>query len=112
LSKISATSAEVFAQFPEQISTPELSVAVTDETKFSIMHDLFNTVVFSQPHKIIAIDGMRVEFPGGWGLVRPSNTTPKLVVRFEAKTIDLLNDIKAQFRAALLHVDPKLVLPF
>lgn len=112
LSQHSATAAEIFAQFPEQVSTPELSVAVTEQNKFSIMEDLFNTATFSQPHKIITIDGMRVEFPNGWGLVRPSNTTPKLVVRFEAKTIEALNNIKDQFRAALLQVDSELALPF
>jgi len=112
LSQTTITAEEVFATFPEQICTPELSVAVTEQNKFTIMQDLINTAQFEQPHKIITIDGIRVEFTDGWGLVRPSNTTPKLVVRFEAANADALSNIQEQFRAALLNVAPDLVLPF
>lgn len=105
-------SSGVFAQFPEQVSTPEMSILVTEQSKFTIMQDLLKNADFSQPHKIVTIDGMRVEFADGWGLVRPSNTTPKLIVRFEAQTAESLNNIQQQFRDAILKVAPDLQLPF
>lgn len=112
LSNQEHTSAQVFAALPEAVSTPELNIDVTEETKFAIMQSLFSNASFKQPYEIIAIDGMRVEFAEGWGLVRPSNTTPRLVVRFEAVNNAILDDIKAQFRIALLQVAPQLSLPF
>lgn len=112
LSQQSQSASQVFAQFPEQISTPELSITVTEQKKFSIMQTLLAKADFATPHKIITLDGMRVEFADGWGLIRPSNTTPKLIVRFEAATQMALDNIKQQFRALLAQVDCNLVLPF
>lgn len=112
LSQDNQTSAQMLAKFPELVSTPELNITVTEESKFEIMQNLLKNAAFSQPSKIITIDGMRVEFTDGWGLVRPSNTTPKLVVRFEAVNDKVLTDIKGEFRAALLKVAPNLTLPF
>lgn len=112
LSSTVETAATVFANLPEAVSTPELNINVTEETKFVIMQDLLKNAQFQQPCEVISIDGMRVEFTHGWGLVRPSNTTPKLVVRFEATNNTLLQDIKDQFRRELLKVAPELVLPF
>ncbi|WP_306306088.1 hypothetical protein [Methylomonas koyamae] len=62
--------------------------------------------------KINNIDGMRVEFADGWGLVRASNTTPVLTVRFEADSQDAMQRIQARFRQLLLQVNPELHLPF
>lgn len=112
LSKSEDSSTQIFARYPESVSTPELSVAVSEENKFIIMQQLVATVEFAMPHKIITIDGLRVEFADGWGLIRPSNTTPKLVVRFEADSEQVLDRIKSQFRAALLKIDSDLMLPF
>jgi phosphomannomutase/phosphoglucomutase len=112
LSQYKETSAAVFAQLPEAVSTPELNVDVTEASKFAIMDALLQNAKFDQPHKIVSIDGMRVEFDNGWGLLRPSNTTPKLVARFEAATSDALDNIKQQFRNALLNIDPELSIPF
>lgn len=112
LSNDPRASNEVFAELPEMISTPELQVTVTESSKFTIMQELLRTAEFKAPYEIITIDGMRVEFPDGWGLVRPSNTTPKLVIRFEAINDYALKDIQQQFRQALLRVDPDLSLPF
>lgn len=112
LSKQTAAADQVFASFPEAISTPELNVQVTEDTKFAIMHSLLNQANFNEPCTIITIDGMRVEFANGWGLIRPSNTTPKLVLRFEAANSDYLQNIQAQFRQLLLQVDPLLSVPF
>jgi phosphomannomutase/phosphoglucomutase len=62
--------------------------------------------------KIINIDGMRVEFADGWGLVRASNTTPVLTVRFEADSQDAMQRIQAQFRQLMLQIKPDIKLPF
>ena len=61
---------------------------------------------------ITTIDGLRVDFVDSWGLVRPSNTTPCLVLRFEGDDADALEEVKGQFRKLLKGVDPSLKLPF
>lgn len=112
LSKTSQSAEQIFAALPEAISTPELNINVTEESKFGIMQSLLAQAKFDEEYKIITIDGMRVEFADGWGLIRPSNTTPKLVVRFEAANEIILNKIQEQFRNLLLCVAPELTLPF
>ena len=62
--------------------------------------------------EIITIDGLRVEFPDGWGLIRPSNTTPCLVLRFEADDEAALERIKAEFRSLMLSIKSDLNLTF
>jgi phosphomannomutase/phosphoglucomutase len=62
--------------------------------------------------KINNIDGMRVDFTHGWGLVRASNTTPALVIRFEADTIDAMQDIQDQFKQLMKKIKPDINLPF
>jgi phosphomannomutase/phosphoglucomutase len=62
--------------------------------------------------KVIDIDGLRVEFDDGWGLIRASNTTPVLVLRFEADNPQALERIQNQFREQLRKVKPDLALPF
>lgn len=106
------TSAELFASFPEKVSTPEINIRVTEANKFKIMQQLVATANFSDSHELITIDGMRVEFANGWGLLRPSNTTPNLVARFEATDQESLKHIQQQFRRALLDVSPELELSF
>jgi phosphomannomutase/phosphoglucomutase len=112
LSQTLQSSAQVFAKFPELSSTPELSIPVSEQQKFIVMDALMQQARFSTPHEILAIDGLRVEFADGWGLVRPSNTTAKLVARFEAVDNITLQAIQQQFRTALLQVAPELVVPF
>ncbi|KPK72573.1 phosphomannomutase [candidate division WOR_3 bacterium SM23_60] len=80
---------------PKYYSTPEIRVETSDEKKFQIVEDLKS--YFKKSYKVIDIDGVRVVFPDGWGLVRPSNTQPALVLRFEAKTEDRLEEIKTLF---------------
>ena len=62
--------------------------------------------------KRTTIDGLRVDFPDGWGLVRASNTTPSLVMRFEGDNKEALARIQDEFRKAVTYIDPNLVLPF
>lgn len=103
---------ELFAAIPNSVSTPELKIDVPDAEKFELMQSLVNKAQFSEPHDIQTIDGLRVNFSNGWGLVRPSNTTPCLVLRFEAIDAIALTQIQSYFRAWLHQVKPDLLLPF
>lgn len=102
---------EVFEDFPEDISTPELHVEVTESSKFTIMEQLSQKGEFGDCN-ISTIDGIRVDYTDGWGLCRASNTTPMLVLRFEAETDEALERIKGVFRAQLQKVAPDLVAGF
>jgi phosphomannomutase/phosphoglucomutase len=111
LSQEKATAEEVFATFPNDISTPEINIDVTDVTKFSIIEALQRDAQWGDA-QLTSIDGVRVDYPKGWGLVRASNTTPVLVLRFEADTEAELQRIKDVFHAQLKNVAPDLQLPF
>ncbi|WP_152205443.1 phosphomannomutase/phosphoglucomutase [Marinobacter changyiensis] len=102
---------EVFAEFPDDISTPELNVEVSDETKFALVEKLSNEGDFGDGN-LNTIDGVRVDYPDGWGLCRASNTTPVLVLRFEAESGEALERIKAVFREQLMNVAPGVVPTF
>ena len=92
VSKENRKISEIENELPLLYSTPELNIDVTDETKFKIIED------FSKECKLdgekITIDGLRINFKNGWGLLRASNTTPKLVLRFEGNSVDDLNQNK------------------
>ncbi len=105
------TASEVFAELPDSINTPELKVYLPEERKFSFMQELQEKARFVGG-EINAIDGLRVEFPDGWGLVRLSNTTPCLTLRFEADNLDSLKKIQEKFRQELLAIQSDLILPF
>ncbi|WP_372965190.1 phosphomannomutase/phosphoglucomutase [Marinobacter sp.] len=102
---------EVFADFPEDISTPELNVAVTESDKFAIIKRLSELGDFGDGN-VSNIDGVRVDYSDGWGLCRASNTTPVLVLRFEAETENALERIKTVFREQLQKAAPDLVADF
>ncbi len=99
LSHSGKTMAELHDEIPAFISTPEIRVEATDETKFSIVSDM--VAHFKKSHPVIDIDGARVLFGDGWGLVRASNTQPVLVMRFEARTNELLAQITDIFKKKL-----------
>lgn len=84
---------------PRYFSTPEVRVDCPDQVKFKIVEDV--SAEFSRTNRVIAVDGVRALFPGGWGLLRASNTQPALVLRAEAKTQAELDDIKRLFQGAL-----------
>lgn len=111
LSKQQQTAEELFETFPNDISTPEINIDVTDESKFSIIEALHDAQ-WGETAELTSIDGVRVDYPQGWGLVRASNTTPVLVLRFEADTEAELQRIKDVFHAQLKRVAPDLQLPF
>ena len=111
LSNDMRSSAEIFAEFPDSINTPELAVEMVEGENFSFMDSLYAEADFTDG-EITDIDGMRVDFPYGWGLVRASNTTPSLVIRFEADSQDALLDIQERFRQLMTKIKPDIVLPF
>ena len=111
LSKQEMSAEELFETFPNDISTPEINIDVTDESKFSII-DALHDAQWGDDAKLTSIDGVRVDDPHGWGLVRASNTTPVLVLRFEAESETELQRIKDVFHAQLKRVAPDLSLPF
>lgn len=102
---------EIFATLPQSYATPELRVAMADEVKFSFMTTLMEKAEFPDA-RINTIDGLRIEYPYGWGLIRASNTSPYLIVRFEAESEEGLQKIKNEFTSFLLSIDKTLVLPF
>jgi len=87
------------AGLPKTVSTPEIRVDCSDETKFQVVERV--TGHFRKTHKIVDVDGVRVLFAQGWGLVRASNTQPVLVLRFEAANETLLAQYRAEVEAAL-----------
>jgi len=102
---------EVFAQLPKSVSTPEIKVEVAEGDQYRIIDEFVAKAKFDGA-RIATIDGVRADWPDGWGLVRASNTTPNLVMRFEAKDADALARVQGIFREQLLAVAPSLSLPF
>jgi len=105
------TASEVFASLPDSVNTPELKLPMSEERKADFMQRLLNDADFGDAERI-TIDGLRVEYDFGWGLVRASNTSPYLILRFEADTLDNLEKLKTLFREQLLKLDSELKLPF
>ncbi|WP_111641611.1 phosphomannomutase/phosphoglucomutase [Marinimicrobium alkaliphilum] len=101
------TADEVFESFPRLPSTPEIKIAVADERKFDLVHALAAQGQFPGG-EVTRIDGVRVDFSVGWGLVRASNTSPALTLRFEATSEAALEKIKQLFKRELLKVAPEL----
>ncbi len=102
---------EVFAFIPEGVSTPELRVRLDETEHVGFMEELHSRAKFSGA-SVVNIDGLRADYTDGWGLVRPSNTSPYLVLRFEAEDEEELGRIKEKFREELLNIKPDLDLPF
>ncbi len=111
LAKATKTPQQIFAALPDTINTPELRIHFADGGHHEFMTRLATAASFPEG-KVSLIDGIRVDFEDGFGLVRASNTTPILVLRFESQTQDGLEQIMQQFRALFSRVDPELPLPF
>lgn len=111
LSQSDNTVSAQFQLIPNSINTPEIKIPMPDDYKFEFMRSFCEASRF-QDASMITIDGLRVEFAHGWGLLRASNTSPCLVARFEAKDEASLLDIQAMFRAQMLALDPGLMLSF
>ena len=102
---------ETFAAFPDPFGTPEIRIATTDAGKFGIVEALATRGTFDNG-TMNTIDGVRVDFSDGWGLVRASNTSPMLTLRFEADTGQALARISNLFQRELLRIDPALTFDF
>ncbi|MFD2192095.1 phosphomannomutase/phosphoglucomutase [Pistricoccus aurantiacus] len=100
-----------FDRFPQDLSTPEINVEVTDDTKFDLVARLAKEGDFGDEGVKTTLDGIRVDYPDGWGLCRASNTTPMLVLRFEGKSEDALARVRERFAQALKQVAPELEIP-
>jgi len=101
----------IFSAFPPLYVTPELKIPVGEEHKFELMKQLVATGNF-QNGKLTTIDGLRADYAKGWGLVRASNTSPALTLRFEGDSEDTVKQLQALFKRELLKVDPKLNIGF
>ena len=97
---------------PDSASTPELHLKTAEGENFALVERLQREAKFTDAREVITIDGVRVEYEDGFGLARPSNTTPIVVLRFEADDAAALARIQADFRRALLAVKPDAALPF
>jgi phosphomannomutase/phosphoglucomutase len=108
---------QLMASFPQDVATPELSIDTEDEAKFHIIEGIIaneqqESSACFKGAQLNAIDGLRVDFTKGWGLIRASNTTAKLVLRFEAADEATLKAIQQKFKQAIQQVDAALDLPF
>lgn len=90
---------EFYERFSRYRSTPEIRIECPDERKFDIVDEV--SAKFKKSNRVIDVDGARVDFPKGWGLIRASNTQPVLVFRFEAETEEALGEIRDSFSEAL-----------
>ncbi len=104
-------SSAIFEKLPDSINTPELQVNFEEGEHYKFMEKFIAQSSFENA-ETVTIDGIRVNYANGWGLVRPSNTTPCLVLRFEANDEDTLKEIQNTFREKMLAVDNSLSLPF
>jgi len=95
---------------PDSFNTPEINISISDDKKFGFIDQLSKNHDFKDYKKIITIDGLRIELADGWGLVRASNTTPCLVLRFEANSEQALERIKQEFDRNIKLIDDSLSL--
>jgi phosphomannomutase / phosphoglucomutase len=102
---------DVLHALPKGVSTPEIKVDAPGGDPHAFVEE-FREGAFFEGGRQSTIDGLRVDWPDGWGLVRASNTTPVLVLRFDADTAEALARIQGVFRERLLQQKPDLVLPF
>ena len=109
LSQHKQSADELFDSYPRDLATPELNIAVSEQEKFAIV-DALSKHDFGSG-QVSRVDGIRVDYDNSWGLIRASNTTPVLVLRFEGKTAQDLHQVKQIFAQALYAIDPQLHIP-
>lgn len=114
ISKDSRSVSKIFADIPNSINTPELKMDISEDAKYQFMEKFLSKAKQAKYNdtKISTIDGIRIDFNDGFGLVRASNTTPSIIFRFEGDTPEALARIKKIFKQQLLAVDENLNLPF
>ena len=112
LSKTDKTASEIFGAIPNSINTPELNVTLgTDGAQHEFVRKFIAGATF-EGATLTTIDGVRADYPDGWGLLRASNTTPSLVIRFEADTDEAMTRIQGEFRKAMQATDSSVAIPF
>ena len=111
LSKSGQTPQQVFDAIPNSINTPELRIEFDEGEHYAFMEELTEVAAFKDA-KVSTIDGVRADYVDGFGLIRPSNTTPILVLRFEADSEAALTRIQSDFKQQILQIDSELALPF
>ena len=104
ISKNNSSISSINKKLPKLFSTPELNISVTDENKFKIIEEFSKNCLLKGEK--ITIDGLRINFDNGWGLIRASNTTPKLVLRFEGNSKNDLESIQKKFIDELARICP------
>ncbi len=97
---------------PDAICTPELTIGCAEGAQHTLVAALQRDARFPSAREVIDLDGVRVEYDDGFGLARASNTTPSIVLRFEAETTAALARIQQEFRVVLQHAMPGVALPF
>ena len=111
LSRVQDPSA-LLNSLPDAVCTPELHIHTAEGENHALLAQLQQTARFTGAKEIITLDGLRVEYTDGFGLARPSNTTPVIVLRFEADSTDALQRIQDDFRRIFQQAAPHLKLPF
>jgi phosphomannomutase/phosphoglucomutase len=111
LSRVANPSALLNA-LPDSPATPELHLTLAEGENFALIGQLQKDAIFPDASDVVTIDGLRVEYPDGFGLARASNTTPVVVLRFEADNNAALARIQAAFRRVILAAKPDAQLPF
>jgi len=97
---------------PDAVSTPELNIQCAEGEPHALVARLAETATFPGATEVIRIDGLRVEYPDGFGLMRASNTTPVIVLRFEGDSTAALDRIQRDFKRVLLSAKPDARVPF
>ncbi len=108
----SANPSAALNALPDSVSTPEQHIQMQEGQPHALIAQLQKTAEFPGADRVVTIDGLRVEYPDGFGLMRPSNTTPVIVLRFEADNEAALKRIQAQFSEIILKAAPDVTLPF
>ncbi|HSR01601.1 MAG TPA: phosphomannomutase/phosphoglucomutase, partial [Methylophilaceae bacterium] len=101
----------VLNELPDSVSTPEQHINMKEGEPHALIEKLQKTAKFNNA-EVLTIDGLRVEYADGFGLMRPSNTTPVIVLRFEADNTAALQRIQNEFRSVILAAAPEAKLPF
>ncbi len=112
LSKTDRPASEIFGEIPNSINTPELNVTLDRDGAQHEFVEKFVAGATFDGAKLTTIDGVRADYPDGWGLLRASNTTPSLVIRFEADTDEAMTRIQGEFRQHMQNTDSSVSIPF
>lgn len=102
---------DIFSAFPQLLTTPEIKISVAEQDKFALVAKLSESGDFANG-TATTIDGLRIDYTKGWGLVRASNTSPALTLRFEAESQEAMEKIQQIFKRELIKVDKTLAIPF